>query len=90
MAFSGAVICHRDFLFEGVTSEKCLEPVVGCEYRAEDAAAKNMVSGWRCRKPTSVGILVTAWYQGPLPLEARQFCSCNSLRDGSIHCHNKR
>lgn len=45
VAFSGGVICQRDFLFEDVTLEKCLEPAVGCEYRAEGAAAQIMVSG---------------------------------------------
>lgn len=45
VAFSGNVICQRDLLSEGVTSEKYLEPGVGCEYRAGKAAAKNMVQG---------------------------------------------
>lgn len=45
VAFSGDVICQRDLLSEGVTSEKYLEPGVGCEYRAGKAAAKNMVQG---------------------------------------------
>lgn len=45
VAFGGAVICQRDFLFEGVTLEKCLEPVVGCEYRAGCAAAENVSGG---------------------------------------------
>lgn len=44
MAFCGAVICQRDFLFEGVTVEKYLEPLVGCEYRADGAATKDVVS----------------------------------------------
>ena len=40
MAFSGAVICQRDFLFEAVTLERFLEPVVFYEYRAEGVIAK--------------------------------------------------
>lgn len=58
MAFSGDVICQRDFLSEGVTSEKYLELGVGCEYRAGKASAKNMVQGReKNRKMTSTSMV---------------------------------
>lgn len=75
LAFTGAAICQRDFLFEGVTLEKYPEPLVGCEYRADCAAAKNLVLGWRKKKFCGCAI-------GPL----RQFSFADAIHH--MRCRN--